>query len=126
MPQWTFADPATGALTGQQYAGPERGLASNTPAGLVAVPGCWDHRLHQWDTEAARVMPRSPAPPTVDELAAAARAERARLLSATDWTQLADVPDETSMAWRPYRQALRDITEQPGYPATITWPDVPA
>lgn len=47
--------------------------------------------------------------------AAKVRAERDRLLSACDWTQLADAPVD-SAAWATYRQALRDLPEQQGFP----------
>ena len=66
-----------------------------------------------------------PTPPTTEELAAAARAERDTLLAATDWTQAADVPQATKDKWAPYRQALRDVTEQSGFPSDIQWPAKP-
>lgn len=60
-----------------------------------------------------------------DELTAReVRAERDRLLSACDWTQVADAPVDRS-AWAAYRQALRDVPEQAGFPYTITWPEEP-
>lgn len=70
---------------------------------------------------------------TVDEealaarLAAAARAERNRLLRETDWTQLADSAlDAGAMVrWQSYRQALRDVPQQAGFPATVEWPEPP-
>ena len=49
-----------------------------------------------------------------------ARGKRAELLAASDWTQLPDVPLETKNVWVTYRQALRDITEQTGYPRLAT------
>jgi len=52
------------------------------------------------------------------------RAERNRLLQESDWTQLPDVPIATKDAWAEYRQALRDITEQPD-PFNIVWPVPP-
>ena len=52
------------------------------------------------------------------------RKERDRRLSATDWTQLPDVPIATKEAWAAYRQSLRDITEQPD-PFNIVWPTPP-
>jgi hypothetical protein len=52
------------------------------------------------------------------------RSERDKLLSASDWTQVADAPVDQS-AWAIYRQALRDITEQETFPATVTWPEKP-
>lgn len=66
-----------------------------------------------------------PAAPTTEELAAAARFRRDDLLKQSDWTQLPDVPQTTKDAWASYRQALRDITAQSGFPATIEWPVVP-
>lgn len=63
-------------------------------------------------------------PMTEDE----ARAQRDKLLADTDWTQVLDAPidAETREAYRTYRQALRDIPEQDGFPETITWPELPA
>jgi len=52
------------------------------------------------------------------------RAERNRLLQASDWTQLPDVPIDTKEAWAIYRQALREVTNQPD-PFHIFWPTAP-
>lgn len=52
------------------------------------------------------------------------RSKRQELLMSTDWTQLPDVPLETKTAWATYRQALRDVTEQPD-PFNIVWPEKP-
>ncbi len=57
---------------------------------------------------------------------AEARAKRLQLLSASDWTQLPDVPLATKETWATYRQALRDITDQPGFPVDVIWPASPA
>lgn len=56
--------------------------------------------------------------------AAQVRAERNRKLAACDWTQLADAPVDAA-AWGTYRQALRDITNQAGFPSAVTWPPQP-
>lgn len=52
------------------------------------------------------------------------RNERNTKLSATDWTQVADAPVD-KQAWAIYRQALRDITAQAGFPWNVTWPAQP-
>lgn len=57
-------------------------------------------------------------------LADAARSERDRLLAACDWTQVSDAPVNAS-AWATYRQALRDVPGQVGFPEVIVWPEVP-
>ena len=56
--------------------------------------------------------------------AAAVRAQRNRLLSEYDWTQLADAQVD-KQAWAIYRQALRDVPSQDGFPDTIVWPEKP-
>ena len=52
------------------------------------------------------------------------RASRATKLAECDWTQVADAPVDKAV-WATYRQALRDITAQSGFPWTVTWPDAP-
>jgi len=52
------------------------------------------------------------------------RSQRNALLSASDWTQLPDVPLATKEAWATYRQALRDVTLQAD-PFAIVWPVSP-
>jgi len=54
------------------------------------------------------------------------RNQRNQLLTQSDWTQGRDIPEQVSMVWQPYRQALRDITAQSGFPFDITWPAAPA
>lgn len=64
-------------------------------------------------------------PPSDEAVAREARATRNRLLASSDWTQLPDVPQAVKDAWASYRQALRDVTAQSGFPWTITWPSKP-
>jgi hypothetical protein len=54
----------------------------------------------------------------------AVRNERNSLLAASDWTQLADATVDKA-AWAVYRQALRDIPEQAGFPYNVTFPVTP-
>ena len=51
--------------------------------------------------------------------------DREYLLSITDWTQMPDVNLVNKTDWTTYRQALRDITAQAGYPWSIIWPTRP-
>jgi len=53
-----------------------------------------------------------------------ARKERDALLAATDWTQVADAPVD-AQAYADYRQALRDVPQQSGFPGDIDWPVKP-
>lgn len=54
-----------------------------------------------------------------------ARLQRDAALTVCDWTQLPDAPVDQS-AWRAYRQALRDLPSQPGFPSDTAWPAEPA
>ena len=64
-------------------------------------------------------------PPALGDQEEAARAERDRLLSASDWTQVADAPVDRA-AWAAYRQALRDWPEAgTGFPDVATLPEQP-
>lgn len=61
------------------------------------------------------------------QLAADARIARDKLLADTDWTQTDDAPlsSDNKESMRKYRQALRDITAQSGFPQKIVWPEKP-
>ena len=64
---------------------------------------------------------------SVDSEESALKAEalnkRDSLLAATDWTANSDVT--MSDAMRVYRQALRDVPLQGGFPDNVTWPEEP-
>jgi hypothetical protein len=52
---------------------------------------------------------------------------RNTLLATSDWTQIPNGPltAEQQQAWAVYRQELRDITSQSGYPFNVIWPTPP-
>ena len=63
----------------------------------------------------------------LEQAAESARNQRNRLLTETDWVVVkhnelgTPIPQE----WLDYRQSLRDITEQTGFPDNIDWPQEP-
>ena len=67
------------------------------------------------------------AAPDYAQMAAAVRAKRDALLAASDYTQATDYPSTYAMrtAWAEYRQQLRDVTKQAGFPASVVWPVPP-
>lgn len=74
----------------------------------------------EWDARAAEISAQA------GQLKAKeVRAERNERLAATDWSQGKDVPDAVSGKYAAYRQALRDVPQQPGFPNGITWPTKP-
>ena len=61
------------------------------------------------------------------EQAKSVRASRDTKLAESDWRVIKAAETATTLdaAWATYRQALRDVTAQSGFPWTITWPDAP-
>lgn len=62
-----------------------------------------------------------------DEAVITVTLKRNALLYASDWTQIPNNPltTEQQTAWATYRQELRDITAQSGYPFNVIWPTPP-
>lgn len=94
-------------------------LLGSTPPGTITSSApisstcIWNNDDKNWEE------------PALD--ATAIRLDRTNRLSKCDWTQFSDGPLSSSKktAWATYRQALRDITKQSGFPGTITWPTEP-
>lgn len=96
--------------------------------------GTSQHRLVDGAWIVSDVTPQR----VLDEIAVAASkrvskvvlTERFRLLAESDWTDTASAParlgETTYAAWQTYRQALRDIPEQSGYPLNVVWPIAPS
>lgn len=66
-----------------------------------------------------QVQETRPAPDVI-------RGRRNFLLAETDWTQLPDakLTEQELAKWSAYRQALRDVPQQAGFPDTVVWPSV--
>ena len=63
-----------------------------------------------------------------DEIAAAAvREKRDKLIAETDYLLMPDYPisAENLESIKAYRQALRDVPQQDGFPLSVTWPVKP-
>ncbi|AMK10840.1 tail fiber assembly protein [Pseudodesulfovibrio indicus] len=95
----------------------EDGTITYTPPDRSSRGLLWDAASKTWIVDQSSPI-----------LAAAVRDERDRLLAACDWTQMPDSPldADTQAAWTAYRQALRDVPEQPGFPVSVEWPEEPA
>lgn len=64
---------------------------------------------------------------TEEMVASSVKFKRDKLLAESDWIALKDVKlsKEKYAAWAEYRQKLRDITKQEGYPTNVIFPDKP-
>ena len=118
------------------YISDSMGEAEIKAAVLAATP------MHKWNSAAnqniaaligasvsevytAPIEPVTPAP--VVDLELQARRNRNGLLKSSDWTQLADagLSETEKTSWSAYRQQLRDVPEQGGFPQSIVWPVAP-
>lgn len=86
--------------------------------GIVEIGGKWytKYSVADMDDKAKAIKDAEQAEKT--------RSQRTDKLKDSDWTQVADAPVDQA-AWATYRQALRDITSQAGFPWTINWPVAP-
>lgn len=66
-------------------------------------------------------------PVSIGVLAENVRSERDRRLAETDYYMMPDYPSDPNNIeeMKAYRQSLRDIPKQEGFPSKFTWPDVP-
>jgi hypothetical protein len=97
---------------------PDDPLANHDRTAEQQNDGTW---LEVWVTTPA--SPEEIAQRT-DSQSAAIRDDRNQRLASCDWTQLSDAPVDAA-EWAAYRQALRDITEQAGFPWDVQWPSAP-
>ncbi len=81
----------------------------------------WNLETEQWQE------PENYQQLLFNEAASKVKRERQRLLTATDWTDTVSASTrlENYNEWQSYRQALRDITTQEGYPFNVIWPTQP-
>ena len=65
--------------------------------------------------------------PSVESLARQARQVRNQKIAETDYLLMVDytLPEEDLVSIKEYRQALRDVPNQPHFPVDIEWPDLP-
>lgn len=95
------------------------------------VFGEWDEetKKHFGVTEVNIPEPEVPPyVPTDEELADRIRRERDEKLEETDFFVMPDYPSDPKdlEEVKTYRQALRDITKQSGFPKDVTWPELPS
>ena len=114
----TFAENAA------QVSAPDGAMAWEADAYTLVVP--WQKDLYgivesHYDEWLAHAKDKA-----YERAATEIRERRDALLLGCDWTQAQDVPitDDARNAWREYRQALRDVPEQPGFPWDVTWPEI--
>lgn len=134
-------DPTTGRYLGAGMADPDREQpgewllpAFSTPHEPPSAPAgkfaAFDRKADAWalHDEPARVVAQEAADAAAQPSAAqAAHMRRQAALAATDWVVVRafetgqPVPEEL----KAYRQALRDLPTQAGFPDAVEWPTFP-
>jgi hypothetical protein len=87
--------------------------------GVVQIDGQWYTKYSVADLDADGIAAKDA------EQAKAIRSDRDQRLKDSDWTQGKDIPDAVSQPWAVYRQALRDVPQQTGFPWDVQWPTQP-
>jgi hypothetical protein len=79
------------------------------------------------DIETGELVAYAPPEPSEEAIAASARATRDGRLRDSDWVVVLASERARAMPkeWADYRQALRDVPQQPGFPSAIQWPTPP-
>jgi hypothetical protein len=115
--RFTYSDPAT-------YDAEFQEAREITPVlnGIVATQAWKIVEKFSAEEKAAYIVKRDAD--LLDAKKEFVRLIRNEKLRSSDWTQVADAPVDKAI-WATYRQALRDVTAQSGFPWTITWPDAP-
>jgi hypothetical protein len=109
----------SGYLPVQPVPAPEVDYTQNvTEGGPEPVDGMWRQSWLVSDASAEEIAER------LQSKEAEVRQQRNELLSACDWTQLPDSPADHEV-WATYRQELRDVTAQEGFPWDVVWPEMP-
>lgn len=146
--RYTAYSPDTGEIAAS-FSGDETHTQTNTPSGCLLVDGDYSPAIGYFSNgafveyTAAQATAKRGRPAYiaawdnaamhwVDRRASAqvekdARTKRGVMLSESDWAALPDVPlpAQQRSDWAAYRQVLRDIPLQPGFPQNILWPAAP-
>lgn len=107
-----------GVLPVKEVPAPSIDHTKNLKLGTPIYNDGWEQVWVVEDASAQEIAER------ISSQSASVRSERNRLLDASDWTQLADSTADKAV-WAAYRQQLRDIPSQAGFPFSVTWPVKP-
>lgn len=121
---WHFYRLADGLFVGGSFTGPADDLEPNVPPGHGAALGVSDWQHQRVCLETGELLPYEPPGPDLATRQAEVRAERDRRLAACDWVvaRAMERGEPVPTAWVDYREALRNLSAQPGFPDAVAWP----
>ena len=88
----------------------------------ATLPADYTPGKYSFNAGVFSLIPFSATPEDHKAKATEVREARDLLIAKTDWTQLPDVPQAIKSQWASYRQALRDVPQQAGFPFNVVWP----
>ena len=107
-----------GVLPVEQVGSPSVDHTKNVTEGTPVNEGGWKQTWVVTDASASEIQSRT------NNQAESVRIQRSEKLVECDWTQLSDSQVDKAV-WATYRQSLRDIPAQAGFPWNVTWPSKP-
>lgn len=97
--------------------------------GTMSVPKAEGNRhyamVKEWLDAGNTPEPQFTEEELFEQKASEVRAQRNALLAECDFILMPDFPLNDKSMWEQYRQDLRDVTEQSGYPDVVIWPEKP-
>jgi hypothetical protein len=99
----------------QPYCDYTQNITEGTPE---VIEGIWTQVWNIVDATTEQITERT------DAKKQEVRSNRNLRLAECDWTQLPDAPVNAG-DWATYRQELRDVTAQTGFPWNVDWPEAP-
>jgi hypothetical protein len=132
-----FFDLTTGAFLKSVESSHQETIDRNTPPGASFADGDYDHSYYMSDGEVVQMGERPSelyafdfASKTWVANPVSIKSRRLSLLEQSDWTDTLSAQNRLGpalySAWQAYRQALRDMPEQAGFPEELVWPIPPA
>lgn len=144
MSTYQIYNKTTGLLTGRVIVTTSTDLLKqNIPYGHGVIMGMHDHQSKRVDLRTNEVVDYVPPKPSefhewdaylkrwvytkqIDDFEKEVRDARNYMIAQTDWMALRESESEPMpREWKEYRQALRDITKQVGFPMNVEWPEIP-
>jgi hypothetical protein len=139
----TYYDLQTGRIVGNSI-GPEEDVLANMPEGCAILDDIFESDEYYVEEGVLVQKPSKPADyfqfnyetkswvdgRSQEFITAMVIGERNLKLANSDWTDTVSAPSRLGLElygeWQAYRQALRDVPEQPGFPNEVVWPTPPA
>ncbi len=115
-------------IDAETYAALKKSAGGYIQDGKVMLRDPMPSLYHDWDVTTKSWVLNDQR--RLDSMTEEVRVERLRLLEESDWTDTLSAKsrlgEDLYAQWQQYRQALRDVTQQSGFPLDVVWPIPPS